>query len=117
MKPENLTVQMLFQKFRQYMAPFTSAPMYGHGEREQAIANRQSIVPTLANLTLLNLKVNREAQNKTFATKQKLLIKNTNLRLNIDLLGHDFKSWDEKSIKKRSEKLAKSALCVWPGER
>jgi len=85
-------------------------------EREQSIANRQSIVPTLGNLTLLNLKVNREAQNKNFATKQKLLIKNTNLRLNIDLLGHDAKSWDEESIKERSEKLANAALCVWPGE-
>lgn len=85
-------------------------------EREQAIANRQSIVPTLGNLTLLNLKVNRGAKNSDFATKQKLLIKNTNLRLNIDLIGHDAKSWDEKSIKERSEKLAKAALCVWPSE-
>jgi hypothetical protein len=40
---------------------------------------------TLGNLTLLNLSVNREAQNKAFNVKRELLIANTNLRLNVPL--------------------------------
>ena len=86
-------------------------------DHENAIISRQSAVQTLGNLTLLNLKVNREAQHKNFRTKQDLLLKNTNLRLNIDLLDQKIKSWDETSIKERGEMLSKRALCVWPCEK
>lgn len=86
-------------------------------DREYAIHVRNAIVPTLGNLTLLNLSVNRGAQDKNFQTKQNLLIQHTNLRLNIRLLDPNLKSWDETSIKHRGNELAKSALCIWPCER
>lgn len=82
-------------------------------ERELSIVSREESIRTLGNLTLLNLSVNREAQHKSFKVKQELLLANTNLRLNIPLLGYD--DWNEESIKKRGELLADVALRVWPG--
>ena len=82
-------------------------------EQEQAIVAREESVPTLGNLTLLNLSVNREAQHKSFNVKRDLLLANTNLRLNIPLLGCD--NWNEQKIRQRGELLADVALRVWPG--
>ena len=82
-------------------------------ERELAIISRENSIPTLGNLTLLNLSVNREAQHKSFPVKKKLLPANTSLRLNVPLLGME--TWNEETIKKRGELLADIALRVWPG--
>ena len=82
-------------------------------EREQLIATRQSSLKTLGNLTLLNLSVNREAQHKDFSVKKDLLIANTNLRLNVELLKYD--NWSETQIKIRAEQLASEALRIFPG--
>jgi len=45
--------------------------------------------------------------------KKDLLLANTNLRLNIPLLGYN--DWNEETIKTRGELLADVALKVWPG--
>lgn len=82
-------------------------------DREKKILNRQNLIPTLGNLTLLNLSVNRSAQHKEFSTKKDLLLKNTNLRLNIPLLG--IEEWNEDEISKRGLYLAEIALKIWPG--
>ena len=84
-------------------------------EHELQILDRENVVKTLGNLTLLNLSVNREAQNKGFSAKKQLLIQNTNLRLNVALLGLD--DWNEDSIRNRGKMLANAALQVWPGEK
>ena len=84
-------------------------------ERQKMIADRQAAIPTLGNLTLLNLSVNREVQNHAFSKKRDLLIKNTNLRLNIPLISQA--TWDEASISERGEILADAALKIWPGPR
>ena len=88
---------------------------YPLNERETAILTRQERIPTLGNLTLLNLSVNREAQHKAFKTKRDLLLANTTLRLNIPLLGYKDNDWSEETIKNRGENLADVALRVWPG--
>jgi hypothetical protein len=89
----------------------------GHqlNERETAILTRQVRIPTLGNLTMLNLSVNREAQHKAFKTKRDLLLANTTLRLNIPLLGYQDDGWTEETTKSRGELLADVALRVWPG--
>lgn len=83
--------------------------------RQQLISDRQARIATLGNLTLLNLSVNREAQNFAFTKKRDLLIANTNLRLNIPLIS--LHGWDEESIVKRGELLADAAVKVWSGPR
>ncbi|MFN4283394.1 MAG: DUF262 domain-containing protein [Alphaproteobacteria bacterium] len=84
-------------------------------ERQRLILARQSAVPTLGNLTLLNLSVNRQAQNHAFQSKRDLIIANTSLRLNIPLIS--MQSWDEAAITARAETLSKQALKIWPGPR
>jgi hypothetical protein len=83
--------------------------------RQKLIADRQAAISTLGNLTLLNLSVNREAQNYAFPNKRNLLIANTNLRLNIPLIA--LSSWDETGVAKRGEMLADAALRIWRGPR
>lgn len=83
--------------------------------RQKMIADREASIGTLGNLTLLNLSVNREAQNYAFPNKRDLLISNTNLRLNIPLIS--MAVWDEAAISKRGGTLADAALKIWPGPR
>ena len=78
----------------------------------QAIRRRAKAIPTLGNLTLLNLSVNREAQNKNFPTKKRLLIANTVLSINGDLMVGE--AWDEDAIAVRSKRLAEAATQLYP---
>lgn len=78
----------------------------------QAIRRRAKAIPTLGNLTLLNLSVNREAQNKDFATKKHLIIANTVLSLNGDLIARE--TWDEEAISARAKRLAEAATQLYP---
>lgn len=81
-------------------------------DKYQSIRRRSKIIPTLGNLTLLNLSVNREAQNKAFPTKKKLVTGNTVLSINSDLMERT--TWDEDAIVDRSKKLAEVAICLYP---
>jgi hypothetical protein len=54
-----------------YMVEIVGGVLSDH---QAAIRKRAKIIPTLGNLTLLNLSVNRQAQNKAFPVKKDLLI-------------------------------------------
>lgn len=77
-----------------------------------AIRQRAKAIPSLGNLTLLNLSVNREAQNKSFQIKKNLLIANTVLSINGDLMTQN--TWDEKAITARSKVLSEAAKKLYP---
>lgn len=80
---------------------------------QEHIRAREVVIPTLGNLTLLNLSVNREAKHREFRVKRDLLIRNTNLSLNVQLL--DCPAWDRDEITARSERLAEVAARLYPG--
>lgn len=80
-------------------------------DHQQAIRRRSKVIPTLGNLTLLNLSVNREAQNKAFSIKKQLLIANTVLNLNGDLMAREL--WDEDAIAIRAKRLADAATQLY----
>jgi hypothetical protein len=84
-------------------------------DQQKLINDRQASISTLGNLSLLNLKVNRAAQNFEFLKKRDLLIANTNLSLNIPLIP--LQAWNEASIAERGERLADAALKIWLGPR
>jgi hypothetical protein len=92
-----------------YLLEVSGMPLNDH---QAAIRRRVKAVPTLGNLTLLNLSVNREAQHKDFQVKKQLLIAHTNLSLNVKLIGQD--SWDEDAIAERGKLLAAAALKIYP---
>lgn len=77
-----------------------------------SISGRMKAISTLGNLSLLNLSVNRAAQNKAFPAKKTLLIQNSNLSLNVQLLTRD--GWDEEAIAERGKQLAKAAKQLYP---
>lgn len=77
-----------------------------------AIRQRAKAISTLGNLTLLNLSVNREAQNKSFQIKKPLLIANTVLSINGVLMARE--KWDETAITARSKLLAEAATKLYP---
>lgn len=81
-------------------------------DHQKQIRERAKAVPTLGNLTLLNLSVNRQAQNKAFPTKKQLLIANTVLSLNGDLMLKD--AWDEEAISVRAKRLSDAAVQLYP---
>lgn len=78
---------------------------------QQEILKRVAAIATLGNLTLLNLSVNREAQHKEFQVKRNLLIRNTNLSLNVQLL--DDQEWTVEQIAARSKRLADAAVRLY----
>jgi len=82
-------------------------------DRQTQIAERLDFIPTLGNLTLLNLRVNRQAQHFEFNRKRDLLLANTALRLNVPLIGLD--AWSVNTIADRAELLSKLALKLYPG--
>jgi hypothetical protein len=84
-------------------------------DRQQLIAQREAAYRNLGNLTLLNLSVNRKAQNYGFTEKRNLLIANTNLRLNVPLVGRI--DWHESAIAERGKELVNVAVRIWPGPR
>lgn len=81
-------------------------------DTQKQILQRQVAISRLGNLTLLNLSVNREAQNREFPVKRELLIRNTNLSLNVQLLNCG--AWDVEEIARRGEHLADTAVELYP---
>jgi hypothetical protein len=84
-------------------------------ECQRLIADRQAACRNLGNLTLLNLSVNRQAQNRAFKEKRDLLIANTHLRLNVPLIP--LEAWNEAGIAARGQMITEVALRLWPGPR
>lgn len=74
---------------------------------------REAAIPTLGNLTLLNPSVNREAMHREFKVKRDLLIRNTNLSLNVQLLDHA--AWTADDIAARGRRLADVAAQLYLG--
>lgn len=81
--------------------------------RQKTIVDRDAVIPTMGNLTLLHYGTNRAAKHHAFSNKKNLFLKHTNLHLNRDMLVAD--KWDEEELQKRAESLVTAALKVWPG--
>lgn len=80
--------------------------------KQTAINLRNTLIPTIGNLTLLHYGNNRSAQNCSFIDKKRLYLEHTNLHLNRDFML--VAAWDEPVIRQRAEKLFKVAAAVWP---
>lgn len=80
---------------------------------------REALVHTLGNLTLLTGKLNSKASNAAWVTfdgvgKRSTLNGHDTLFLNRDLLQAAGDEWDEQSIRRRTEQLTDSVLQIWP---
>ena len=74
---------------------------------------RNQLVHTIGNLTLLNAKLNSSVSNNPWPDKKAEFLKYAVLNLNGELM--DVKHWDDEAIRERSMRLAGLVAKCWPG--
>jgi hypothetical protein len=77
----------------------------------EAIRQRNSLLQTIGNLTLLNEYLNPAASNGGFDLKKN---EYTNSVLRLNRYFDDRSSWDETDIQDRSATMAKAICAIWP---
>ena len=91
-----------------------SWPLPESVEPTLAIANREQVVETLGNLTLLNGRLNSSISNASWNTKRTEIQKSDNLFLNRRLLQNSTDEWTEEDICKRGEWMYSVIVEIWP---
>ncbi|MDD9999836.1 MAG: DUF262 domain-containing HNH endonuclease family protein [Rhodospirillaceae bacterium] len=81
---------------------------------DEAVANRDQMIHTVGNLTLVNGRLNSSLSNAPWDSKRKTLCDHSVLFLNKRLVNKGPDDWDESAIKKRGKWLHKRAIEVWP---
>jgi len=83
-------------------------------EDSRVIATRQrdSILQTLGNLTILTQHLNSAVSNSPWKTKKPQLLQSSLLPINQQLFPIDV--WDEKAIENRGKELFERAKSIWP---
>jgi hypothetical protein len=77
-------------------------------------ADRDRLVHTIGNLTLLTGKLNSRVSNSAWSVKQDELRRHDVLKLNVGLLGAAGDSWDDEKVRARTEVLTRAVVEVWP---
>ena len=93
--------------------PFVDGVFVDQGSGHPKAQNRNRLVHTLGNLTLLSGSLNISSGNRGFAEKQSKFKKHTKLFLNDWFKGKA--RWTEIEIRERGEHLADLAIKIWPG--
>ena len=78
----------------------------------EAELDREKVIHTIGNLTLLTKKLNPSVSNGAWATKLPAILEHSALSLNRKLQSID--EWNEKRITERSEALFDVACQLWP---
>ena len=81
----------------------------------RAELERERLLHSLGNLTLVNGRLNPKLSNAPWASKSETLAKHTVLHLNKHLVDtYEDKDWAEETIRERGSALAKLVLRIWP---
>lgn len=75
---------------------------------------RDTLVHTLGDLTLLTSKLNAKVSNSAWASKRLALQEHDVLKLNADLLASAGDSWTDAKVKARTQALAAAIVEIWP---
>lgn len=92
--------------------PFDEDEIESAVDEQQLNYDRDTMLHTLGNLTLITDSLNRSLGNKSFSTKKKELENHSSLFLN--RWFHDQESWTEVEILERGKHLADMAVEIWP---
>ena len=95
--------------------PFEDGEYVERFSNEPKAEERNRLLHTLGNLTLLTGSLNISSSNKGFSEKRQKLEEHTGLFLNKWFLKKD--AWHEVHIKERGEVLAEMAVRIWPALR
>lgn len=80
--------------------------------RVEATRNRNKLLQTIGNLTILTQALNSSVSNSEWGLKRPALLKHSLLPINQVL--YDVAQWDEEAIARRSDDLLTRALKIWP---
>lgn len=92
--------------------PFADGEFVERWTNDPKAENRNTVLHTLGNLTLLTGGLNISSGNKGFLEKREKLEEHTGLFLNKWFLKRD--SWDETDIRERGDAFADMAVSIWP---
>lgn len=92
--------------------PFEGGEFVARYSGDPKADDRDRVLHTIGNLTLLTDSLNRSVGNKGFAEKREKLEEHTGLFLNKWFLKREI--WDESTIRERGEDLSDKALAIWP---
>jgi hypothetical protein len=106
----SLTIEhMLPQSWKEHW------PLPSESVTLEAELDRERLLHSVGNLTLVNGRLNPALSNGTWDTKRELLSAHTVLHLNKDLLTtHGTVGWDESVIRLRGASLATRVKVIWP---
>lgn len=90
-------------------------PLPGSEPEEVEEIERNRIIDTVGNLTVLTDKLNPSISNSAWNDKREAIDEHTVLLVNDRLIRNWFDEWTEDTIKERSVWLADQAAEVWPG--
>jgi hypothetical protein len=77
--------------------------------------DRNAVVHTIGNLTLLTSVLNSSVSNGPWPQKRAALHEHDVLKLNSDLVSEAGESWDEEAILERGQRLTDDIVAIWPG--
>ena len=90
-------------------------PLGPVSDRFRAELERERLLHSLGNLTLVNSKLNPKLSNAHWASKSETLADHTVLHLNKHLVNtYKDREWDEAAIRERGSALATVVLRTWP---
>ena len=90
-------------------------PLGPVSDRFRAELERERLLHSLGNLTLVNSKLNPTLSNAPWASKSVTLAEHTVLHLNKHLVNtYKDRDWIEPTIRERGSALAKVVLRIWP---
>jgi hypothetical protein len=83
-------------------------------ESTENTADREALVHTLGNLTLLTGRLNSSISNGPWDQKAAALREHDTLKLNMDLLASVSNDWSHEDIRNRTEEMITAILQIWP---
>lgn len=110
MPPKGLTIEHIMPQYWATHWPLED----GAPDKEEAVAQRNHIVQSIGNLTLINGRLNSAVSNGPWPGKRGALAEHSVLYLNKDLLTRADDGWDEAAIEERARQLSRVATTVWP---
>lgn len=87
-------------------------PLVNEVDQVSAVAERDTLIHTIGNLTLLTGKLNSTLSNASFSEKRPAIIQESALRLNTYF--HEINAWNESEILRRGSHLFEIAKRIWP---
>ncbi len=91
-------------------------PLPNSDDADAARSDRDALIQSLGNLTLLNKRLNQTISNSAWAIKRKKVKESDNLFLNKRLLEDARDAWTERDIQLRGKWIYELLMEIWPRE-